>query len=218
MNTDNGASGDGKGKKQRGYEIKPDSEAVHVAAMLYGAKITGNVIPRICYRNLATIDKRGKKRPATIAINVRAELLFWYRPIEEKDDKSGKITLRKRYKGEYVQKSVPQLADDLGFTEDQVKRALTFLEQKNLIRRIIKVEKAFGQYIKIVYIALNAREVIRITDLNANLGAENSPEASNQDANLPQANSDEESSYWEKQRMEIEEAMQNEADNDRIPY
>ena len=68
---------------------------------------TGNIIPMvwfktICYPNGA---------PHNNAIHILADIVYWYRPKEERDEESGQlIGMKKKFKDDYLQRSYAQMA------------------------------------------------------------------------------------------------------------
>jgi hypothetical protein len=72
-----------------------------VAAM-QTISLTGNVIPR-SWRHWI---KRDSGKVHNTAIDVLAELIYWYRPIEVVDEKTGRVSeWRKKFKADKLQKS-----------------------------------------------------------------------------------------------------------------
>ncbi|GAA0313622.1 hypothetical protein GCM10008967_00130 [Bacillus carboniphilus] len=94
--------------------------------------IQGNIIPPFWYRNIRF--KTG--RPHFIAITLLSEVLYWYRPTVVRDESSGNVVeLKKKFKADRLQRSYQSLADQFGFTKRQVKEALDFLDEHDLMIR-----------------------------------------------------------------------------------
>lgn len=98
--------------------------------------ITGNVIPMNWYQ---TIRKENGK-PDQTAITLLAEIVYWYRPTEIRDEVSGQfLGLRKKFHDDqYLQKSYKDLADTFGFGYQEVQRAVKRLEDLGAIKRIVR--------------------------------------------------------------------------------
>lgn len=63
--------------------------------------LSGNVVPQIWYK---TITKETGK-PYLLAITLLADIVYWYRPTEVRDERSGQIIgWRKKFKGDLLQK------------------------------------------------------------------------------------------------------------------
>ena len=77
----------------------------------------GNIIPMvwfktICYPNGA---------PHNNAIHILADIVYWYRPKEERDEESGQlIGMKKKFKDDYLQRSYAQMAETFGLSKRQV--------------------------------------------------------------------------------------------------
>lgn len=91
---------------------------------------TGVIIPHTWFM---TIQKSGK--PYMPAIVVLAEIVYWYRPSEIKEEHTGRlIGYKKRFKADKLQKSANGLAETFGFTKKQVLDALTYLKKSGYIQ------------------------------------------------------------------------------------
>ncbi len=97
---------------------------------------SGNIIPINWYKNI--IRKNGK--PYLSAITILSEIVFWYRPTELRDERTGEfIGWQKKFKdANYLQKSYKDLADQFGMGYQEVQRAIKHLEDLGVIKRILK--------------------------------------------------------------------------------
>jgi len=124
--------------------------------------ISGNVIPQIWYK---TITKTTGK-PYLLAITLLADIVYWYRPKEVRDEVSGQIVgWHKKFKGDLLQKTYQQYADLLGESKRSVKAALDRLEELGVIRkefRDIEYENGLTMY-NLMYIALNVDVLAKLT-------------------------------------------------------
>lgn len=67
--------------------------------------ITGNIIPQIWYSKIT----RENGKPYLLAITLLADIVYWYRPSEQRDEQTGKVIgWRKRFKGDLLQKTYQQ--------------------------------------------------------------------------------------------------------------
>lgn len=98
-------------------------------------RISGNVIPESWYKEIL----RDNGKPYLLAIILLSEIVYWYRPTEERDESSGcVIGLKKRFHGDILQKSYQDLATKYGESRRTVKMAFDRLEELGLIRRIFR--------------------------------------------------------------------------------
>ena len=103
---------------------------------------TGNIIPMvwfktICYPNGA---------PHNNAIHILADIVYWYRPKEERDEESGQlIGMKKKFKDDYLQRSYAQMAETFGLSKRQVTEAVKAFEEMGIIECIFKTISVRGQ-------------------------------------------------------------------------
>ena len=94
--------------------------------------LSGNVIPNNWYLWIL----RDNGRPHHFAISLLGEIVYWYKPVEIRDEESGRtIGYRKKFKGDCLQKSYEQLGMKFGEEKQTVKRALDCLEDLGIIQR-----------------------------------------------------------------------------------
>jgi hypothetical protein len=118
-------SGNGK---VRGYPLNGNA----VIQNMVGVNLTGNVIPPIWYRKI----RFPSGKPDPIAVTLLADIVYWHRPIEERDETSGQVIgYRKKFKADKLQRSYGAFAEQFGFTKIQVRNALERLEELGLIDR-----------------------------------------------------------------------------------
>ena len=98
-------------------------------------RITGNVIPQSWYGEIL----RDNGKPYLLAVILLADIVYWYRPVEERDESSGfVIGLRKRFRGDLLQKTYDEYAKLYGESKRTIKAALDRLEELGLIRKIFR--------------------------------------------------------------------------------
>lgn len=94
-------------------------------------QLTGNIIHSHWFK---TIQKSGKAD--LLAINILAEIVYWYKPIEVRNEITGEhIGWKKKYKADALQKSYDAFAEQFGVTKRQVRDAVARLEEVGVIRR-----------------------------------------------------------------------------------
>lgn len=99
--------------------------------------ISGNVIPQIWYKTVTKSEE--DKRPYLLAVSILADIVYWYRPTEIRDEYTGQITgIKKKFKGDMLQRSYKSLCDLYGENEKAIQRALLRLEKLGVIKRIFK--------------------------------------------------------------------------------
>ena len=65
-------------------------------------RISGNIIPQSWYKEIL----RDNGKPYLLAVTLLADIVYWYRPVEDRDESSGYVIgLRKRFRGDLLQKT-----------------------------------------------------------------------------------------------------------------
>ena len=94
--------------------------------------ISGDVKPRIWHKTI--VNEQGK--PQRLAMDILAEIVYWYRPVEVRDERTGEVIgWKKRFAGDMLQKDYNYFVDSYGESEKTISRALAFLEELGVIRR-----------------------------------------------------------------------------------
>lgn len=100
--------------------------------------LTGNIIPQIWYRTI--VGDTGK--PHYLAIAILADVVYWYRPTEIRDERSGQIIgWKKKFSGEMLQRNYESIASQFGESEKTVIRAVVVLEKLGVLKRHRKTIK-----------------------------------------------------------------------------
>lgn len=95
-------------------------------------QISGNVIPQSWYK---TITKDTGK-PYLAAIVILSDIVYWYRPVEVRDEDSGRtVSIRKKFKSDLLQRSYAQLAEQFGISKRDATNAVVALEKLGVIKR-----------------------------------------------------------------------------------
>lgn len=141
-----------------GYALNNDAGSNSVRR-IGELNITGNVIPMTWFEHL----RYPNGKPHVNAIIILADIVFWYRPMETRDEQTGmRMDDRKRFEATYLQRTRSSYAKQYGLTNKQAKDAFDFLESKEAIRIIVaksmttKEGKRLGN---VPYIDLNAEKI-----------------------------------------------------------
>ena len=128
---------------------------------LYGIEITGNVIPQNWFQTIVN----DKGRPMANAIMILGEILYWYRPTEERDERDLKVSrIRKKFSGDTLQMNYRQLEQKFSLTRNQVKAAILVLEKLGVIRRSFRNLVIRGTKVNnVMYIHLDPDRLIELT-------------------------------------------------------
>ena len=113
---------------------------------------TGTLIPHAWYTALTLPS--GK--PDLVAITLLAEVVYWYRPVVERDPATGEILgRRKKFSADLLQRSYPSFADQFGFTKRQVMEAMYRLEKTyGVIRKELRhLDTPYGRCANVLFVA-----------------------------------------------------------------
>ncbi len=135
------------------------NETVDAMGMM---NISGNVIPQIWY---STITRENGK-PYLLAITLLGDIVYWYRPTEIRDERTGLVVgWKKRFRGDLLQKTYQQYADLYGESKRSIKAAMDRLEELGVIRKEFReVTCGNGMILNnVMYIGLNADVLNRLT-------------------------------------------------------
>lgn len=127
-------------------------------------ELTGNVIHTSWFQ---TITKTNGKADL-VAINILAEIVYWYKPRELRDELTGAhLGWKNKYKEDLLQKSYASLADQFGLTERQVKTAIKTLEDLGVIKRVFRDITTNGiKLYNVLYIKLNKDKLEGLSVIN----------------------------------------------------
>ena len=94
--------------------------------------ITGNVIPQSWYKTI----KKETGKPYLNAIVILADIVYWYRPTEQRDESTGQtVSLKKKFKSDMLQRSYAQIADQFGITKRDATNAIVAIEKLGVVKR-----------------------------------------------------------------------------------
>lgn len=113
----------------------PDSfqrpnEPTDVVMQMHTTRFAGNIIPHTWYQHITFAN--GK--PDLNAIVILAEICYWYRPREVKDETTGQLLrYEKRFKADKLQRSYQSFAEQFGISKRQARDAVHRLADAGII-------------------------------------------------------------------------------------
>lgn len=97
--------------------------------------ISGNIIPQVWYRTI--IRESGK--PNLTAIIILADIVYWYKPTEIRDEGTGQVIgVRKKFKSDFLQRSYQQISEQFGISKKEATNAVVFLEKLGVVKRVFR--------------------------------------------------------------------------------
>ena len=96
---------------------------------------TGNVKPLSWHKTI--VNEKGK--PQRLAMDILADICYWYKPTEIRDETSGQVIgWKKRFAADMLQRSYSDLMDFYCEEKKTVIRAVVFLEELGVIKRVFR--------------------------------------------------------------------------------
>lgn len=122
----------------------------------------GNIKPAIW--NDTIVNEKGK--PQRLAMDILADVVYWYRPTEVRDENSGLVVgWKKRFASDMLQRSYAELSDQFCEEKKTIIRAIVFLEELGVIKRIFRTLKYKSGRVanNVMFIDLNVDRLCELT-------------------------------------------------------
>jgi len=99
--------------------------------------IEGNIIDCSWYQIIRwkITEKNPKGKPHLEAINLLADIFYWYKPKKNRNLDNANVVLEKKFHDDILQRSYGQIEEMMGLTKDEARSALETLEKLSLIKR-----------------------------------------------------------------------------------
>ena len=133
-------------------------------------------IPEEWYKHIL---KPTTGKPYLLAITILADLVYWHRPTEVRDERTGEVIgWKKKFHGEMLQKSYQEYANKFGESKKTIKLAFDQLVEIGVIKRFFyNIEYSNGRTIpNQMFIDLNILVLRKLVPSNCNESAENADE------------------------------------------
>lgn len=114
---------------------------------------SGNIVPEIWFHTITNV----KKTTLPLVVLILAEIVYWYRPSEVRDEAGQFVTYKKKfYDNDYLQMSYEQFAQKYQISKGQAKAAIVALEDIGVIKRHFRtvVSKTGMKNNNVLYIEL----------------------------------------------------------------
>lgn len=129
--------------------------------------ITGNVIASLWHKTI--VNAKGKT--SSNAMLILAEIVYWYKAAEKREEGSNEIRYVKKFKDDkYLQKSYEELCSKFNLSKKQVRECLIMLESLGVIKRHFRdVKTNAGVLHNVLYIELIPDVLYQLTYPNSDL-------------------------------------------------
>lgn len=123
--------------------------------------ISGNVIPQMWYRTIV----RESGKPNLTAIIILADIVYWYKPTELRDESSGQVVaVKKKFKADLLQRSYQQISEQFGISKKEATNAIIFLEKLGVVKRIFRTVNINGLVVNnVLYLELIVQKLRQLT-------------------------------------------------------
>ena len=93
-------------------------------------RFSGNVIPEVWYKTIVSSNGRVN----LLAINILADIVYWYRPMEIRDEMTGDVTWKKKFADDdYLQRNYSKICEKYNVSTKQAREALIVLETLGVV-------------------------------------------------------------------------------------
>ena len=123
---------------------------------------TGNIIPEAWYRTV--VNEKGKTN--NLALMILSDIVYWYRPTEQRDERTNCIVYKKKFRSDILQRSYNQICDKFNCSQRQARDAIIFLEDLGVVKRVfrtIDVLEGRLRLANVMFIDLNPEVLYRLT-------------------------------------------------------
>lgn len=123
--------------------------------------ISGNIIPQTWYKTI--VKESGK--PHLTAIVILADIVYWYKPTEVRDEGTGQvIALKKKFKADLLQRSYQQISEEFGISKKEATNAVVFLEKLGVLKRVFRKLNINGLVLSnVLFLELNVKKLRELT-------------------------------------------------------
>ena len=123
--------------------------------------ITGNVIPESWYKTVVSPNGRVN----LLAVNLLADIVYWYRPMEIRDEITGDVTWKKKFADDdYLQRNYSKICEKYNVSTKQAREALIVLETLGVVKRHFRtIETEMGKCPNVMYIELIPDALYKLT-------------------------------------------------------
>ena len=142
-------------------DTTPITDAISQIAMV------GNVIPHSWYSAIRlTYGNKGQTKPDLYAINFLADLVYWYRNQQVRDELTGElVTIRKKFRVDKLQRSYADIGAFFGLSADVGKEIVERLRRMGLIKTEVRKKVVDGErvFFNVLFIEPVPKAILAIT-------------------------------------------------------
>ena len=141
-----------------GICMKTDNDIVNKVGKM---NFSGNIIPEVWYKTIVSSNGRVN----LLAVNLLGEIVYWYKPMEIRDEMTGDVTWKKKFADDnYLQRNYSKICEKYNVSTKQAREALIVLETLGVVKRHFRtIETEMGKCPNVMYIELIPDALYRLT-------------------------------------------------------
>jgi hypothetical protein len=117
-------------------------------------KFEGDITPKSWYKHICYQTKSGEKKADRLAIDILADIVYWYRPYLQRDELTGEeVGWKKKFKEDVLRRNPDAFAESLNASPRCVRESMHLLEKMGLIKIILQpVQTCYGVLPNVMHI------------------------------------------------------------------
>ena len=125
----------------------------------------GDITPKSWYKHIRYQNKKSGERADHLAVAILADIIYWYRPFQKRDEITGEVIgWFKKFKGDVLHRSPDAFAEALGTTTRCIRESIRLLENLGLIVVVLKpVKTQYGTIPNVMHIEIVPDAIAKIT-------------------------------------------------------
>ncbi|WP_199326332.1 hypothetical protein [Nostoc parmelioides] len=128
-------------------------------------KFEGDITPKSWYKHICYQTKSGEKKADRLAIDILADIVYWYRPYLQRDELTGEeVGWKKKFKEDVLRRNPDAFAESLNASPRCVRESMHLLEKMGLIKIILQpIQTGYGVLPNVMHIDICPEALAAIT-------------------------------------------------------
>lgn len=142
--------------------IDAEARAMQIVLQVGEMHFEGNIIPQSWFEHL----KYPSGKPYLIAIMILSEIVYWHRPREIRDERTGRVIgHEKKFAGDMLSRSYEAFGTQFGFSKREATDAIKYLVAEGIVRTELRTVCYDNRYKfpNVLYVSVNPERLREIT-------------------------------------------------------
>ncbi|MHC5853846.1 hypothetical protein [Nostoc sp.] len=128
-------------------------------------KFEGDITPKSWYKHICYQTRSGEKKADRLAIDILADIVYWYRPYLQRDELTGEeIGWKKKFKEDLLRRNPDAFAESLNASPRCIRESMRLLEGMGLIKVLNKpIQTPYGVLPNVMHIDICPLAIAAIT-------------------------------------------------------